>query len=175
MGAPGARYRSVFTVDPGGTTGVCWALVPGVQDPSIELVDAFLDDRMVTAQIGGDEDEQALAVAQWWTSSRAKARRLAKADNEAQRPTSEFVCESFTLLRPESDTSLLSPVRLIAKYELLRHLGYFEGATHFGYQQPSQKSIVTDEQLQRWGLWLPGQPHACDAVRHAVLRLRTGQ
>lgn len=39
-------------------------------------------------------------------------------------------------------------------------------------QMPSAKSVVSDDRLKRHGLWLPGKPHATDAVRHLVVRLR---
>lgn len=31
------------------------------------------------------------------------------------------------------------------------------------------KTFVTDEKLKDWGLWIPNQRHARDAIRHAVL------
>lgn len=39
-------------------------------------------------------------------------------------------------------------------------------------QMPSAKAVVNDDRLKRHGLWVPGKPHAMDAVRHEIVRLR---
>lgn len=39
-------------------------------------------------------------------------------------------------------------------------------------QMPSAKAVVNNDRLERHGLWLPGKPHAMDALRHLVVRLR---
>lgn len=36
------------------------------------------------------------------------------------------------------------------------------------------KGFVTDEKLEAWGLWVKGQKHARDAIRHAVLHTVKG-
>lgn len=42
------------------------------------------------------------------------------------------------------------------------------------YQSAAQaKGVVTDKRLKSWGLWVPGQQHARDAIRHAVTYLRS--
>jgi hypothetical protein len=41
------------------------------------------------------------------------------------------------------------------------------------YQQPSDaKGVVTDARLRAAGLWVKGQQHARDAIRHACLGFR---
>lgn len=48
---------------------------------------------------------------------------------------------------------------------------------HFGQRYVEQqasaaKGVITDDRLREWGLWVVGQEHARDAVRHLVLLLR---
>ena len=49
-----------------------------------------------------------------------------------------------------------------------------EGAWHGGgwdleMQMPSEaKGYANDERMKRWGFWVPGKPHATDALRHWV-------
>lgn len=84
------------------------------------------------------------------------------------------VMEDFILRRSEMDRSLLAPVRIFTRYEdrmegLVRGSG---GKVRIPYakQSPSDaKNVVTDDRLQRWGLYRPGMQHARDAQRHAVL------
>lgn len=43
-------------------------------------------------------------------------------------------------------------------------------------QSASQaKSVVTDDRLKDWGLWVKGQQHARDAIRHLVVALRAAR
>lgn len=107
----------------------------------------------------------------------------------------EVVFEDFVLRRQEMDRTLLAPVRMGGLV-----LGLMASCPHwyvvgdrglgggvygvkafevdltrvpFSVQQPSQaKSIVTDARLKDWGLWIKGQKHVRDAIRHAVVRYR---
>lgn len=73
-----------------------------------------------------------------------------------------------------SDPSLLSPVRILSKLDLMANEGRFEGLDLWDYSQTAAdaKSIITDERLRRWGLWVPGNNHENDACRHLILHLR---
>jgi hypothetical protein len=54
---------------------------------------------------------------------------------------------------------------------LIGALEYFCYAFHFPLvKQMAQmpKGFCTDDKLQKWGYWKPGQRHARDAIRHAV-------
>ena len=79
-----------------------------------------------------------------------------------------LVIEGFALRKFTQDPSLLSPDRLrfaITANELLHGT---IGRTPF-LQQPSYAmTTATDDRLQRARLYLPGMPHATDAMRHAM-------
>jgi hypothetical protein len=84
------------------------------------------------------------------------------------------VVESFVLRKFSMDASLLSPVRMIEKIKSdLRAWDADSGLHQLFFQQPATaKRIVTDQRLDRWGLYVPGSEHARDALRHAVTLLR---
>lgn len=39
------------------------------------------------------------------------------------------------------------------------------------WQMPSERTVITDERLKRWGVYVPGD-HARDALRHMIVWLR---
>lgn len=168
--ATGRRMtRLVMAIDPGGDTGWVWAMVPGRRDPSVELGEARASGRMEWGELGGEENEQVLQIREIWVRALRRYRLSVRAGQSRQ---TRFVCESFQLRESTSDPSLLSPVRIQSKLELLLYTGNIQADVYQTYQ-PSQKSVITDERLKRWGLWLPGQRHARDAMRHVALDLRS--
>lgn len=81
------------------------------------------------------------------------------------------VMEDFILRRSESDRSLLSPVRIEAKFS--RDL--YKTGLRWAYVKQSAsdaKNVVSDARLQAWNLYKPGSEHARDAQRHGILAAR---
>lgn len=98
---------------------------------------------------------------------------------------SPIVAEQFILRQFRQDAALLSPVRVLAKFEYaVRRAGWGGGRAPTWVerrpvlQQPSLAlGSVTDERLKEWygGRFFNGTigaPHARDAVRHAITFLR---
>ena len=52
------------------------------------------------------------------------------------------------------------------------HLGSRSGARILWQTPSNAKGIFTDSRLKDQKLWIPGKPHACDAVRHLCLLWR---
>lgn len=80
------------------------------------------------------------------------------------------VLEDFILRRSEMSRSLLTPVRLIAKFEYaFRHKGIYVCR-----QSPGDaKNVVTDERLRSWNVYQTSSGvHSRDAQRHGILALR---
>lgn len=77
----------------------------------------------------------------------------------------EIVCESF-VLRPGVHGANIAPAYVIGALEALAEVP-------ITYQMPSQKKLVPDSVLKK-GLttYKPGEPHATDAIRHAIIYLR---
>lgn len=76
-----------------------------------------------------------------------------------------FVCESYQQRPGKNTTWSLETIGLIRyfaeKYGIPLHM-----------QQPSEaKSLISNDTLKRAGLWVVGQEHARDAVRHALYYL----
>lgn len=76
--------------------------------------------------------------------------------------------EGFTLMMLSTDYALLEPVRFNA---VLRDRLVGTGQT-VEEQQPSERTVITDQRLQLWGLYRPGAEHARDAQRHGLVFLR---
>jgi hypothetical protein len=85
---------------------------------------------------------------------------------------SDLVYEDFTLRERTQTRDLLSPIRVTAMHQSV--VFQKEGLAHprMHLQSSSDKSVMTDERLERWGLWQRGKPHANDAIRHLCLFLR---
>lgn len=76
-----------------------------------------------------------------------------------------FVCESYQQRPGKNTTWSLETIGLI------RYFAEKNGIPLF-MQQPSEaKSLVTNDAIKRAGLWVVGQEHARDAVRHALYYL----
>lgn len=80
-----------------------------------------------------------------------------------------IVCESFTL-REGVYGADLSPVYIIGALE-----GMYGKLIPIKYQEPKLKPLCDDARLKRLGLYVPGKPHANDAVRHFIISMRNSK
>lgn len=76
-----------------------------------------------------------------------------------------IVCENFTL-RINVKFPDLSPVYIIGALEALMW------GEQIVYQSPAQKTLCDDTRLKAMGMYKPGNGHANDAIRHAIIYLR---
>jgi hypothetical protein len=163
------RSLEVFAVDPGGTTGWAWCSLPVA--PFLELRhDLIAELEFDCGQVDGLENAQTSQLMQIMYDLRFDGGPL--------------IIEDFVLRKFTKDADLLAPVRITARLEYAVEVGCWmvDGIpTRAGTfrqfkirkQQPSlAMSTVTDDRLREWGLWEVGQPHARDALRHAVTFLR---
>jgi hypothetical protein len=140
---------NVFAVDPGVTTG--WAYVKDADLTTIPQSECDLN--VLAGQMMGDENQQAidlykLIVYAWPVC---------------------VVIEDFVPQMMNQARHFLSPVRITSKLELL----LFQGDKRHIKQMPvTAKSTIRDDYMRSAGLWQPGQPHANDAIRHALVLLR---
>jgi hypothetical protein len=143
--------------DPGGTTG--WALL---SFPETNLYHGHIFEGLEfdCGQFDGSEKRQSAGIALML--------------GEYKGPV---VIEDFILRQYRKDPELLSPVRMTSRIE--NTIEWMERAEprrepiHVFKQQPAlAMSTATDGRMKKWGLWTPGQPHANDAVRHAITFIR---
>lgn len=165
------RWVSVFTVDPGERTGWAWLCYErsrlatdgahGAVKIGLELSYAMcMQGEMPSVK----EDEATDEIRRYVRRSSERA-----ASHVATDVSTVCIIEDFTLRERTMDSSLLSPVRLGAKVAY----GMYLDEVPVYWQSPSDaKSTITDDRLQRWGLWRKGAPHANDAMRHLILWLR---
>jgi hypothetical protein len=137
---------TIIGLDPGGITG--WAVLalhPDVMsgDPEFRVLDNI--DFWTAGQFTGGEDSQTdeiVDLIQSW-------------------PNARIVMEDFILRKMNMGRDLLAPVRITAKVEWAIRPRYFV------LQQPAMAmTTITDDRQKSMGLWLPGQEHARDAVKH---------
>lgn len=169
------RYLYTLGVDPGGTTG--WGLLRLDWEALLEVGfdELALAGRrnpaayaMACGELRGSENgmvESVLEIcrALWRTG----------VWEDADPDVAVVVWESFILRMYSADPALLSPVRLLAKWDYAMTVL----PSPFPFPQVRQSSsdakrTVTDERLTRWGLWVPGPDHRRDALRHAALVAR---
>lgn len=145
----------VLAVDPGGVSGVAWVRF---KLDELRDIEGLLRSKLECGEVAGGFLDQ--------------CKRLSRA-LEVVNPT-HVVVENFMLRVGGpmlSRTDGLIPVRLIGAIELL--VWQRDPALCFNLQNASSaKSIATDARLKDWGLWMVGQDHARDAIRHLVVFLR---
>jgi hypothetical protein len=150
-------------VDPGVTTG--WA------------ISGLL--KLNMAQLGSHEmvKRGMVAVGQV-VSKRSVMRSEIEASSELLRiavahGVEIIIMEDFRLFPDEAhnpDPAGIAPVRI---YSMMEALAWERGLMiDFVYQMPGEKTIITDERLKRWGLWVRGARHARDAVKHLCVYAR---
>lgn len=193
-GTPGRRMLdplvSVHAVDPGETTGYAQVILGWKElissEPFHEMLprladdtsgDGLYDSRFRTLQINCYPDENAGAESIWHQMivGHEMAGRVIRRHGRTLADWPELVVfEDFILQERTQERSLLSPVRLTAKVEMLLHRDNTEFDCWWLKPQSASdaKSTCTDDRMRRWGLWLPGKPHATDATRHLIVALR---
>lgn len=93
-----------------------------------------------------------------------------------------LVVEDFRLfpnMQHGPDQSGTTPMRLNARLQMVAWLIKMEELEWDGYlpeiemQMPGERSVVTDDELRKMGLWTTpskgGGPHAMDALRHLIV------
>lgn len=140
----------VLAVDPGGTSG--WA----------EANITSADDLHRTLRYGQlAPSEMAHHIRVWCMGARTDIR----VDGQTKY---ELVMERFTITaQTGKKTSQPDALELIG---LGRYLAEWSGVTFDVTQAPGDaKSFAHNDALRKWGVWVPAQEHARDAVRHLCL------
>lgn len=154
-------------LDPGGTTGWCVLRIHAVAMRSneyriLENVASWTAGQ-INGSIGHQIDKLVELVDAW--------------------PEAEIVCEDFVLRQMRGGRELLDPVRITEPLKWWLERGGIRAWDHYEdgegawkprgmeLQQPSlAMTTITDERLKAFGVFnlTKGQPHARDAVRHAL-------
>lgn len=150
----------LFTFDPGGTTGVAWALL----ELRATLAETLQEGEVFSQDITGTYQEQAhkldellSALRYEWTVERGlSAEHL------------YVVSEGFSLSKIGSREKVgLYPIWISAMFE-----GLVDGLDTVEYQEPSTKSRSTTARMKRWSVWPRGaSEHQKDARRHLCYKL----
>lgn len=150
----------VFAFDPGGTTGVGWALMD-VKDTVAKTL-RYAD--IQTVEVTGDWKEQARKLRDLWlaVSHEWKERGLAGQHTY-------LIREDFNLYKfRSSDKKGVYPIWISAMLEGLLDL---TDVDIIAQQVVQAKRFATNARLKRWGVYVPGSEHKRDAVRHIAFKL----
>lgn len=149
-------WASVVAFDQGGTTGWCVACVAPDALLSNEKPIHKCIEHWAAGQIEGTEDNQAdqmMELINTW-------------------PDAAILCETFIIRKFLTHRGFLSPVRIEEKFRYGLHLQAKEEGGRPKYvfkQQPSlAMDFCTDDRQKQWHMWATGEPHARDAIKHAV-------
>jgi hypothetical protein len=148
-GATDPDGYQVLALDPGGTTG--WAVLC-VHPEAME----------------GDPDVPVMSNIEWWTAGEFTGSSLSQCDEIVELahswPSARLVTEGFKLRQLNAE---LDPV------EINHTVAWALRPRYFVQQQPAlAMSTVTDDRQKEWGFWVPGKPHARDAVKHGITFLK---
>lgn len=158
------RLFNVWAIDPGGRTGVAHCTFGGADLAAVKEVDFFSRAGVVLETLTLDQRmvEQADALNRIVSASHGRS--------GSGEPT--LIVEGFQFRSETMQTSANASLELIGA---LRYLAYRKG-WEFIEQQASERSVVTNERLKRWGLWTPGpakrMDHQRDALRHLCVYRR---
>jgi len=139
----------VLSLDPGGTTG--WAVFSVHPDA-------------MTARL----EFRVLDNIDWWTAGEFTGSQDKQCDEIMELvnswPGARLVTEGFTLRQAQAE---LSPVQINA---IIR----WAARPRYWVEQNASLAMgtVTDDRQKEWGFWLPGKPHARDAVKHNITFLK---
>jgi hypothetical protein len=139
----------VIALDPGGTSG--WALfqvhpMAMEGDPGIRVMDNI--EWWTAGEFTGPQDEQLDQIIELVNSW----------------PAARLVTEGFQIRQLNA---LLDPVEINAVLRWACRPRYWVK------QNPSMAmTTVTDDRQRAWGFWLPGKPHARDAIKHNITFLK---
>lgn len=79
-----------------------------------------------------------------------------------------IVCEDYKVYAHKLDSHTFSPVVTLRVIGIAEYLAWEKG-TEMTFQMAQQaKQFVTDDKLQRWGMYQEKMKHARDAIRHGV-------
>lgn len=179
-----AKGYSIFTVDPGETNGWAWAVVGRKEIESVGITEALVAAMrkegsglsrfqwgQMAVQEPDDPKSETECATQLWNRLEALSEMGSSLSRGAVPHVTDLVIEDFILRARTMDRSLLSPVRMTSKLEQMAHCSPL-WMRYTMHSSSDSKSVITDDRLKRWNLWVPGQKHARDAIRLLVLRLR---
>ena len=148
----------VIALDPGGTTG--WAMWQDTKFPgTFEGRDEKVWEHFTCGQIGPEEHHEEL----YELLERMQTHKFI------------VICESFEFRQSDNHregTVLISREYIGVAKLFTKRRGGLNLQVHYVSQSPSQaKGFVSDEKLKAMGLYVPGQRHARDALKHLVYYL----
>lgn len=146
----------IYAIDPGGTTGICYAEWTRLNDSLTKEPDHLLKYNFPI----GEHHEQLF-------DDILDKRARGYSSGEGQGFV--IVCEDFTY-RPHIDNVVLQPVQYIGVVHLISQ----KYGIPLKMQLPATKSWWDDNKLKRAGLYKRGEKHQNDATRHFAYYLMNG-
>jgi hypothetical protein len=79
-----------------------------------------------------------------------------------------LICEDYRIYAWKADDHKWNPLHTPALIGAVQYICYMEHLPYHMEMAQVPKAFTTDDKLRGLGLYLPGKPHARDAMRHAV-------
>lgn len=152
-------HLHILGIDGGGTTGWARLTVPRASVYGSEPGKILSWDQ---GQFYGDENRQVDEICRLARETQSLDYNIGPA----------IVVEDFILSTHVRGEQVLSPVRVNAKIDYAIHLGRAGDSRLTIQNRQIAKTTATDDRLKAWGLYVRGEEHARDAMRHAVTALR---
>lgn len=169
----------VFAMDPGGSTGLCWAILDP-RDPGGAAGSLRNKMNFGSATVVGSEREQITEISGIWSSFY----RACVKDALLPPENIWLVCENFVMIPGqtsggEDSTRPLGILWGVEGYRMGRRdewkIAHPRDKAHMPpmiLQMAGQASThATNSRLKEWGLWIVGREHERSAARHLALFL----
>lgn len=168
--------HGIFAVDPGGSSGVCWAIFDVKHKLAEEAVKNCINLESIT--VIGTEIQQIVEICSLWQA-------FFRACNKSFLPPENvhFAMEDWTGGYMTKGTTGLSPVRIgwgIIGYRMGMATMFERQGMGPAFTPPVRlqeaglaMSTLPDARMKEWGLWVKGREHERDAIRHLITQLKT--
>lgn len=161
--------RKFVSVDPGSTSGVIFV---DVRKRRYDDLEGGPSARLREGLMCGDVIAEEFDTRRWWETGMADAIEKFMREGKGAWRDVPLVVEDFILRTADRQRTTLDPVRVTTALVSVLYDRGWRGKVV--YQQPSQaKTVATDKRLRLWKIWIKGSAHKRDAMRHAVVYLRS--
>lgn len=166
---------NLISIDPGGGTGLASAIYnPDIFSGDDGIRYAFEHHIGEAIQITGEPNQQVLEIFDYIED------RIKKSGGSKGVPydvRTIVLCEGFVVPTRHVRSYVLIPHAIKEKlqfYIWLELLDQTGGVDEWREQTPVERTVITDDQLQRWGLWQPGRgsKDAMAALKHLFVLAR---
>lgn len=155
------KYRNIMSVDPGGTSGYAAIHIPSgpsKRSTHERVLSAKECGHLRCEEVKGGPTTQAIALMRLVEQLRCNTLLI------------ESMYLDAPLTKRVKTMDILSPCKV--GWGLAALVTHSLPHVRILWRPPSEMSVITDERLHRWELWIPGKKDARAALKHLLVYLR---